>query len=133
MKFTYKYYPVVDLAAQRGVNESHWSAYAAECANRQGKFWQYHDKLFDEWRGEFVGTYTKANLKKFAADLGLDTATFNRCVDNDETASVIQAEIAEANRTGIRGTPTFLINGRQLNVRTLDVSEFSRTFDSLLK
>lgn len=133
VKLTYKYYPVVDIAGNRGINESHWSAYAAECANRQGKFWEYHGKLFDEWRGEFVGTFTKPNLKKFATDLGLDTTTFNKCIDNEETASVIQADIAEANRLGIRGTPTFMINGRQLNVKTLDVSEFSRTFDSLLK
>lgn len=133
VKLTYKYYPVVDLAARRGINESHWSAYAAECANRQGKFWEYHDKLFDEFTSSFTGTYSKANLKKYAAALGLDTATFNKCIDNDETASVIQADIAEAERLGIRGTPTFLINGRQLNVRTLDVSEFARTFDSLLK
>jgi protein-disulfide isomerase len=133
VKYTYKYYPVVDLAAQRGVNESHWAAYAAECANRQGKFWQMYDKLFSEWRGEFAGTYTKANLKKFGADIGLDTATFNKCVDNDETKPVIDADMAEVNRLGISGTPTFMINGRMLNVRTLDVSEFARTFDSLLK
>lgn len=133
VKLTYKYYPVVDLGAQRGVNESHWSAYAAECANRQGKFWQYHDKLFTEFRGAFGGTFAKANLKKYAADLGLDTATFNRCIDNEETRSVIDADVAEAQRLGIRGTPTFLIGGRQLNIRSLDASEFTRTFDALLK
>jgi protein-disulfide isomerase len=121
------------MGARRGINESHWSAYAAECANRQGKFWEYHDKLYIEWRGTFVGAYSKLNLKKYAADLGLDTAKFNPCIDNDETASVIQAEIAEAEGAGIRGTPTFLINGRALQIRTLDVSEFTRTFDSLLK
>lgn len=121
------------MGARRGINESHWAAYAAECANRQNKFWQYHEKLFSEWRGEFVGTYTKPNLKKFAADLGLDTATFNKCLDNEETASVIQADIAEAQRLGLSGTPTFMIGGRVLQVRTLDYSEFARTFDSLLK
>ncbi len=121
------------MSAQRGINESHWAAYAAECANRQGKFWQYYDKLFGEWRGEFVGTYTKANLKKYAADIGLETVAFNKCVDNEETASVIQAEIAEARRLGIQGTPTFMIGGRVLQVRTLDYSEFARTFDALLK
>ena len=121
------------MGAQRGINESHWAAYAAECANRQGKFWQMYDKLFGEWRGEFVGVYTKANLKKFGADLGLDTAKFNQCVDNDETKSVIDTDITEANRLGLQGTPVFLIGGRQLNVRTLDYSEFSRTFDSLLR
>lgn len=121
------------MGAQRGINESHWSAYAAECANRQGKFWEYHEKLFTQFTTAFAGSYSKANLKKYAAELGLDTAAFNKCIDNDETASVIQADIAEAQRTGIRGTPTFMINGRQLNIRSLDVSEFARTFDALLK
>jgi len=72
-------------------------------------------------------------LKKYATDLGLDTATFNKCIDNDETASVIEADKAEVQRLGLGGTPTFLINGRLLNVRSLDPSEFARTFDSLLK
>jgi predicted DsbA family dithiol-disulfide isomerase len=72
-------------------------------------------------------------LKKYAADVGLDTAAFNKCIDNDETAAVIQTEIAEANRLGIRGTPTFLINGRQLSIQSLNASEFARTFDTLLK
>jgi protein-disulfide isomerase len=85
------------------------------------------------WVGEYAGTFTKPNLKKYAADLGLDTATFNKCIDNDETATVIQADIAEANRLGIRGTPTFLINGRQLTIQSLNASEFARTFESLLK
>jgi protein-disulfide isomerase len=133
VKFTYKYYPVVDFAAQRGVNESHWSAYAAECANVQGKFWEYHDKLFKEHRGEFVGTYTKPNLKRYAAEIGLDTGKFNTCIDNEETKPVIDASIAEVNRLGINGTPTFLVNGKILQVRSVDFSEFQRTFDSLLK
>ncbi len=121
------------MVDQGAVSESHWAAYAAECANKQGKFWEYHDKLFGEWRGEGVGSFTKPNLKKYAADIGHDTATFNKCVDNNETVSVVDAEYAQAQSMGVSGTPTFLINGRALQVRTLDASEFSRTFDSLLK
>jgi protein-disulfide isomerase len=121
------------MAARRVPNESHWAAYAAECANEQGKFWEYHDKLFVEWRGEFVGTYTKDKLKKYAADLGLDTSQFNQCVDTEKTKPVIDADIADANRLGIQGTPTFLVNGRALQIRSLDVGEFTRTFDLLLK
>ncbi len=121
------------MASNRVPNESYWAAYAAECANEQGKFWEYHDKLFTEWRGEYVGTYTKANLKKFAADLGLDTAKFNSCVDTDKTKPIIDKDVEDARRLGIQGTPTFLVNGRQLNVRSIDFSEFARTFDSLLK
>ena len=60
-------------------------------------------------------------------------ASFNQCVDNNETVSIIDAEYNQAQAMGISSTPTFLINGRALQVRTLDASEFSRTFDVLLK
>jgi protein-disulfide isomerase len=130
VKFTYRYYPVVD---QGRIGESHWAAYAAECANEQGKFWDYHERLFTVWTGENVGTYTKDKLKKYAADLGLNTATFNTCLDTEKTKSVIDADKADVTRLGISGTPTFLVNGRVLQIRSLDVSVFSRSFDLFLK
>ncbi|HEX9075410.1 MAG TPA: thioredoxin domain-containing protein [Anaerolineae bacterium] len=130
VKFTYKFYPVVD---QGRIGESNWAAQAAECANLQGKFWDYHDKLFSVWTGENVGTFTKAKLKQYAADLQLNATDFNQCLDGDKTASVVQADMAEANRQGVQGTPTYFLNGRLMQLRTLQFDEFSRTFDSLLK
>ena len=85
------------------------------------------------WTGENVGTFTKPNLKKYAADLGLDAAKFNPCIDNDQTASIVQKDENEATSLGLPGTPSFLINGRLFRNQTLDFSEFARTFDSLLK
>ena len=58
-------------------NESTWAAEASECAEDQGRFWDYHDKLFDEQRGENQGAYSKDNLKRFAAEIGLDTDRFD--------------------------------------------------------
>ncbi len=49
--------------------ESVWAAQAAECAADQGKFWEYHDLLFDKQNGENVGTFTKENLIKYAKEL----------------------------------------------------------------
>ncbi len=115
------------------IGESHWAAEAAECANLQDKFWEYHDKLFSVWSGENAGTYTKANLKKYASDLGLDTGKFNQCLDSDQTMSTVQADTGDATRLGVQGTPTFLVNGRLMQLTSLDYGEFSRTFDSLLK
>jgi protein-disulfide isomerase len=123
---------VVDFISNR-VAESHWAAYAAECANEQGKFWEYHDKLYVEWRGENVGTYTKTNLKKYAVDLSLDTTKFNQCLDTERTKSIVDKDIAEAQGMGIQGTPTFIISGRQLNIGADDYAGFARTFDALLK
>lgn len=130
ISFTYKYFPVVD---QGGVSESHWAAEAAECANQQQKFWEYRAKLAAVWTGERVGNFTKANLKKYAADLGLDTVKFNPCVDNDLTASIVQADEAQAQSLGLPGTPSFLINGKVFRNSTIGYDEFARTFDSLLK
>jgi protein-disulfide isomerase len=126
VNLTYKYYPVVD---QGRIGESTWAAQAAECANQQGKFWEYHDHLFQIWSGENVGTYTKPKLKQYAADLGLDTASFGQCLDTDKTLSAVQADVAEAVRQSVNQTPTFFLNGRMLPL-SLDYDWFSRTFDS---
>lgn len=116
------------------IGESHWAAEAAECANEQGKFWEYHDKLFAVWRGENVGTYTKANLKKYAADLqNLDTATFNQCVDSDKYASLVQDQMTEALQLGLPGTPSFLLDGREIPLQSLAFSEFVRFIEPELK
>ncbi len=85
------------------------------------------------WTGENVGTFTKPNLKQYAAQLGLDAAKFNPCIDNDQTASIVQADENQAQSLGLPGTPSFLINGSLFRNQTLDFSEFARTFDSLLK
>ncbi len=130
MKFTYKYYPVVD---QGKIGESNWAAQAAECANQQGKFWEYHDKLFSMWKGENIGTFTKANLKQYSADIGLDAGKFNPCLDSDQTRQAVQADYGEGTRLGVQGTPSFFLNGKPLNVQSLDYGEFSRAFDSLSK
>ncbi len=127
---TYRYYPVVD---QGKIGESHWAAEAAECANQQGKFWEYHNLLFSKWTGENAGTFTKDKLKQYAAQMELDTAKFNPCIDTDATASIVQADVDTAARMGVSGTPTFFVNNRLLNIQSLDYSSFGRTFDSLIK
>ncbi len=125
---------MVDIIGNKGVNESNWAAYAAECANEQGRFWDYHDKLFDVWTGEFAGTYTKPKLKQYAAELKLDATSFNQCLDTDKTKPAIEADVAEAKRLGVYGTPMFFVNGALLQVQPpLSYGVFSRAFDSLLK
>ncbi len=130
VKVTHKYYPILDGGR---VGESEWAAEAAECANRQGSFWEYHDRLFSAWAGENVGTFAKAKLKQYAQGIVPDVGTFGQCLDADQTASIVQADRAEGTRLGIRGTPTFFANGRMLQVVPTDYSSFSRAFDSILK
>ena len=86
------------------------AAEASRCAREQGKYWEYHDVLFANNNALEV-----ANLKKFAADLKLDMAKFDACLDSDKFAQEIAKDIEEGNRVGVGGTPAFFINGRSLS------------------
>lgn len=130
IKLIFKYFPILDQSSE---GESHWAALAAECANEQGRFWDYHDKLFLKWLGENVGMFQKSQLKKYASDLKLDTAKFNTCLDSNKTAAVIAADIADGAKLQVRGTPSFFINDKPLQIRSLDFEEFARAIDSYLK
>jgi protein-disulfide isomerase len=94
--------------------ESLQAAEAAECANEQDRFWDYHDKLFEAQTGENVGDFSQDNLKRFAAELSLETSTFNQCLDSNKYQAKVQQEVTEAGRLGIRSTPTLFVNGQLL-------------------
>jgi protein-disulfide isomerase len=81
---------------------------AAECADDQGMFWQYHDKLFT---GDHRGV---DKLKQLAVDLGLDTTEFNDCLDTRKHKDEVDADGAAGTALGVGGTPTFFINGKKL-------------------
>jgi protein-disulfide isomerase len=94
--------------------ESLWAAQASECAADQGKFWEYHDLLFDKQNGENVGLFTKEKLIAYAKELGLDSAKFDPCLNNDQTLDRVQADAQEARGANVSSTPTFFINGKPL-------------------
>jgi len=89
--------------------ESVWAAEASECANEQGRFWDYHDKLFENQHGENQGAFSIDNLKRFAQELDLDTQTFNQCLDSHKYQALVMAETEDALKKGIQSTPTFVI------------------------
>ena len=108
--------------------ESIWAAEAARCANDQGKFWEYHDYLFNNQGAENSGAFSKDNLKKFASALGLNMGQFNSCLDTDKYASVIQKETQEGNKIGVNGTPATFINNKLVadsNGNSVGASPFS--------
>ena len=83
------------------------SAEAAECADEQGKFWEYHDSLFANQNALDIDS-----LKKYASDTKLDTAKFNECLDSGKYAEEVQKDFKDGQSAGVRGTPAFFINGR---------------------
>jgi protein-disulfide isomerase len=111
-------------------DESQWAAEASECAADQGedKFWEYHDKLFASQNGENQGAFIKDNLKKFAADLGLDTAKFDECLDSGKYTALVQEESQFISSLGVQSTPSFIVNGQPL-VGALPFESFKEVID----
>ena len=96
------------------VNEATLAAEAAECANDQGRYWEYHYKLYAEQQGENEGAFRPERLKQFAAELGLDQEEFDTCLDSHRHIDLIEREREEAASLGARGTPTLVINGQMV-------------------
>lgn len=95
--------------------ESVWAAEAAECANDQGMFWEYRDTLWENQQGQNRGAFAIDNLKRFAEELGLDTETFNECLDSHKHEQLVVEETQEAGRDGVHSTPTFVIGDQVVN------------------
>lgn len=87
-----------------------WVAKGGICAQQQGKFWPYHDKAFEN-PPQAPG---RPDVVRIATDAGLDAAAFAGCLESPTTLSRLAAEIAEAERTGVKATPTLFINGKKL-------------------
>jgi protein-disulfide isomerase len=99
---------------------------AARCANEQGKFWAYHDKLFAS-----PPKSTPEIFKGLAKELDLEIAKFETCFDSGKYQSAVKKDIEEGNRLGVSGTPAFFINGRLVSgAQPLDA--FSRVIDDEL-
>lgn len=95
-------------------DESQWAAEASECANEQGRFWDYYDKLYQEQNGENVGIFGQDNLKRFAVDLELDTDGFIQCLASGRYTEKVQQETLEGQQAGVRGTPSVFVNGQYI-------------------
>ncbi len=81
------------------------AAEAARCAGEQGKFWEFHDSLFETKKLQVK------QLKEEAGALKLDTDRFNHCLDGGEQVAPIKKDAAEGKRLGLEGTPSFFVNG----------------------
>jgi protein-disulfide isomerase len=91
-------------------NNAEPAAEAAMAAGAQGKFWEMHDKLFEN-----NTALDRANLEKYAQDLGLNMAKFKSDLDAQKYKDQIQSDTKEGQAVGVNGTPAVFINGRKIN------------------
>ena len=94
--------------------ESRTAAQAARAAQYQGKFWEYHDSLYQNQGSINGGTFSDEKLIELAGEVGLDTESFESDLTSGRFEPVVQRDLREAQDTGIQGTPSFTVNGQRL-------------------
>ena len=94
------------------------AALAGSCANEQEKFWEYHDLLFAN-----QNNLDKESLKGYAEQLNLNIDEFNECLDSKKYKEEVQKDISDGVKAGVKGTPTFFVNGKKVEGADKDLIE----------
>lgn len=103
-QYIYRDFPLIELHPL-----AQTASEAAACANEQGKFWEYHDKLYQN-----QGALEDSSFEQFATQLNLDTNRFNTCLVAHTYAKQVEQDYQDGLAAGVRGTPTFFINGNRI-------------------
>lgn len=128
VRMVFRHYPLSFHPAARP------AAIASQCAFDQGKFWEYHDLMFEEQdkQGQGTVTFGAAELKAWAQKLGMNASKFNSCLDSSEHGDIVDTDMKVAGTLGITGTPSFVVNGK-LIVGAQPFSTFKEAIDAALK
>jgi protein-disulfide isomerase len=105
VKIAFRDFPIVNIHPQ-----AERAAEAAHCAGEQGKFWEYHDLLFEK-----QDTIPVTNFAEHAKTLGLEVTVFQSCIDERKYQQKVERNYAAGVKAGVFGTPAFFINGRPLS------------------
>lgn len=109
------------------------AANAAHCAQEQGKFWEYHDTLYNNWAGENTGWASTTNLEQFAKQIGLNQDQFDQCMAQTRYIPIIRNSVSDANNLGLTGTPDFFIIGPGNSVTKVVGAQPYQVFDEIFK
>lgn len=112
IKFSYRHYPLESIHPN-----AKKAAEASECANEQGKFWEFHDQLFEnqaDW--ESLSSADAVNkFSEYAGTVGIDGATLAECVNSGRMAKQVEDDLADGTKAGVDGTPATFINGMMIS------------------
>ncbi len=106
VRFMFKDFPINDLSDRA----SSLAAQASYCAADQGKYWEYHDEVYNNWKGENNGWVTRASLEQFAKNAGIsDIDAFSECLDSGKYSDVVRNNYNLAKSIGLNATPSFIV------------------------
>jgi protein-disulfide isomerase len=126
VRMVFKDYTII---GQDSVNAAH----ATHCAQEKGKFWEYHDTLYDNWSGENTGWASSSNLLGFAKKIGLDTNAFSQCMTQSKYILTVQGSVSNAKDLGLTGTPDFFIIASDNSITKVVGAQPYEVFDNIFK
>jgi protein-disulfide isomerase len=98
----------------------------ALAADRQGKFWEYHEEIFENFK-----SINEAKVQELAKEIGLDIERLNTDAKDPAIQNLITRDVNDGKQSGVRGTPTIFVNGKRLNNRSL--AGFQQAINAELK
>jgi protein-disulfide isomerase len=104
------------------------AAYAAECAERNGRFWEMHDRLFAH-----NGDLSRPKLLEHARAVGLDVESFDKCLDDPAIQAAVRRDAEAGIALQVQGTPTFFVNGRRSMGAKLTPEQMAALFRELAR
>lgn len=122
IRLVWRHFP---LPMHAGSDRTHQ---ATECANEQGKFWLFHDKVF----AGFKQNWTESDYEAVAKSTGVDLGKFKTCMQSQDSKNKVQQDIAKGQSVGVRGTPAVFLNGT-LMTGALPFDKYKTAIDELLK
>lgn len=134
INFIFKDYIVNDIPTDKG---SSMGAEASYCAGEQGKYWDYHAELYNNWKGEGTGWITNDSLKQFAKNVHISNMEqFSNCIESNKYSRLVQNNDNIARSMGLSGTPSFILikdnNIESIIPGALPYEIFEQTLNRLL-
>jgi len=127
VQFNFKHFPLLSIH-----KNALPAATAAEAAGVQGKFWEMHDLLFerqDEWSND---PKASSRFEEYAKEIGLDVDKYRADLKDDALGKKIDEQRNEGISVGVNSTPTFFLNGKRIELKSLSADEFKSLFDAEL-
>lgn len=125
--FVFRHFPLRSLHPYAQI-----AAQAAEAAGKQGKFWEMHDKLFQNQNTWAKSNDPKQSFEQYAQEIGLNVDQYKKDFNGSETKAQVNADYASAQTGGINQTPTFVLNGASIPTPR-SVQEFENILNETLK
>jgi len=107
------------------------AAHGTHCANDQGKFWEYHDILYNNWTGENNGWASSDNLLRFAQEVELNVDQWSDCMIDERYSQIISNSNKDARDLGITGTPAFFVIGPDNKITRISGAQPYESFEKI--